>query len=99
MVMTVEFNPGHTSHTGHPPGQILDLYRGLDLRPYAIRINGRIVPTDFTELAASRSGEGETIFDFVLCRRLPLRLLSYSYRQRFYEWRLRRRGLLGVNSA
>ena len=23
MVMTVEFNPGHTSHTGHPPGQIL----------------------------------------------------------------------------
>jgi len=99
MVMTVEFNPGHTSHTGHPPGQILDLYRGLDLRPYAIRINGRIVPTDFTELAASRSGEGETIFDFVLCRRLPLRLLSYSYRQRFYELRLRRRGLLGVNSA
>ena len=92
MVMTVEFNPEHTSHTGHTPAQILDIYRRLGLRPYLIRIDGRIIPSSFDELAAARFGDGEAIFDFVLARRLPLRLLSYTYRQRFYEWRLRRRG-------
>ena len=98
MVMTVEFNPEHTSHTGHTPAQILDIYCGLDLRPYRIRLDGRFVPTSYGDLAASRSDDSQVIFDFALARRLSLRLLSYTYRQQFYEWRLRRRGRLSQSA-
>jgi FkbM family methyltransferase len=75
ITITVEFNPDHTSHTGHSPREILEMYRGLELTPYLIEPGGALVSTSFEELAGSGGGDGQTIFDFALRRRpLPFRL-------------------------
>jgi FkbM family methyltransferase len=89
MLTTVEFNPDHTSHTGHSPAQILDIYRGLGLRPYAITSTGLLKPTTYRHLASSGSGDGQVIFDFALSRRLPAHLLRLHYAERFRYYRYR----------
>jgi FkbM family methyltransferase len=82
MLTTVEFNPDHVSHTGHTPDQILDIYRRLEVSPYLIHPGGALMPTTYDELAASGTGDGQTIFDFALCARLPLRLRAASWGER-----------------
>jgi FkbM family methyltransferase len=79
MVATVEFNPDHTSHTGHDPRQILDHYRGLGLRPYRISSRGSLGATSFERLAASGSKEEQVIYDFALSPKRPLRLMLPYY--------------------
>jgi len=90
MVTTVEFNPNHTSHTGHAPAEILAIYQDLGLRPYRLEVGGRLYPTTFKDLARSGAGDGETIFDFALARRLPRRLWGsyWSGRLRHDRYRL-----------
>jgi FkbM family methyltransferase len=89
MLITVEFNPKHVSHTGHTPTQILDIYRGLGLRPYAITSTGVLKPTTYRRLASPDSGDGQVIFDFALSRRLPTHLLRLHYAERFAYYRYR----------
>jgi FkbM family methyltransferase len=90
MLATVEFNPKHTSHTGHSPAQILDIYRRLGLRPYAITSTGVLKPTTYRRIAASGSGDEQVIFDFALSRRPPTQLLRmhYAERLRYYRYRV-----------
>jgi FkbM family methyltransferase len=89
MLTTVEFNPDHTSHTGHSPQQILDIYRRLDLSPYRIEPGGVLRPTSFEALARSGTGDGQTIFDFALSGRLPLRLRGRYWANRLGQARYR----------
>jgi FkbM family methyltransferase len=79
MIATVEFNPDHTSHTGHTPRQILDLYRGLGLRPYLISSRGFLGATSYARLAASGSAEQQVIYDFALSPTRPFRLMLPYY--------------------
>jgi FkbM family methyltransferase len=89
MLTTVEFNPNHTSHTGHSPAQVLDIYRGIGLRPYSITSTGVLKPTTYRRLASSGSGGGKVIFDFALSRRPPAHLLRLHYAERFRYYRYR----------
>jgi FkbM family methyltransferase len=91
MLTTVEFNPDHTSHTGHAPAQILDIYQRLGLRPYLIHRAGALVPTTYDGLATAGTGDAQTIFDFALCARLPFRLRPAFWAERA---RLRRHRLV-----
>jgi FkbM family methyltransferase len=84
MLTTVEFNPDHTSHTGHSPHEILEIYQRLGLKPYRIDLDGALYPTSFKRLAEAGSGDSQTIFDFALARRLPRRLWG-----RYWSGRLR----------
>jgi FkbM family methyltransferase len=79
MIATVEFNPDHTSHTGHTPRQILDLYRGLGLRPFLISPHGLLGATTYERLAASGSSVEQVIYDFALSPTRPLRLVLPYY--------------------
>jgi FkbM family methyltransferase len=75
LLITVEFNPNFTGHTGFTPARILDLYRDLRLSPYLIAETGGLIPTAFERIAAQGEGGDETtLFDFALCRGEPLRL-------------------------
>jgi FkbM family methyltransferase len=74
MLITVEFNPDHTTQSGHAGMDVLAIYQDLGLRPYGIRPWGALNKTTFEALAQSGSGDGMTIFDFALARRLPARL-------------------------
>jgi FkbM family methyltransferase len=79
MLATVEFNPDHTSHTGHTPREILDLYRRLGLRPYRINPRGFLGATSYEGLASSGSAGEQVIFDFALSPTRPLRLMLRYY--------------------
>jgi FkbM family methyltransferase len=94
ILATVEFNPNHTSHTGHSPAQILDVYRGLGLRPYAITTTGLLKPITYRRLASSGAGGGQVIFDFALSGRPPIQLLRmyYAERLRYYRYRVVKAG-------
>jgi FkbM family methyltransferase len=86
MLITVEYFPRDTSHTGHTPRQILELYEGLGLRPYEIEaveqvqrgreLRGGLRPTSYERLAAARPPGEIATFDFALSRELPERLLA-----------------------
>lgn len=82
MITTVEFNPDHTSHTGHTPAQILDIYRGLGLKPYLVSRGGHLKTTSFDRLASAGPGDGSVIFDFALTRTRPTRLIAGRYSER-----------------
>jgi FkbM family methyltransferase len=90
VLITVEFNPDHTSHTGHTPRQILNVYRRLGLLPYRIEPDGALLQTSFDRLERSGTGDARTIFDFaVTARRLPLRLRRRSWVARIRHGRYR----------
>ncbi len=88
MVATVEFNPDHTSHTGHSPQQILDIYRGLGLQPFEVTRHGRLKPTKYERLAASGDRGEQVIYDFAVTPARPLRLVATHYIDTLLPWGL-----------
>lgn len=73
MLVSVEFHPWHESHLGDAPGEILDGYRGMGLRPYEIVRHG-IATTSWDEIAAPDLPEGHISFDFVMSQSDPQQL-------------------------
>jgi FkbM family methyltransferase len=82
MITTVEFNPDHMSHTGHTPAEILDIYRGLGLKPYLVSYGGHLKATSFDRLVQAGPGDGSVIFDFALTQTRPTRLIAGRYPER-----------------
>jgi FkbM family methyltransferase len=79
LIATVEFAPDHPSHTGHTPEEILDVYRGMGLRPYLVSVGGHLRPTRYERLAASGSADHFVAYDFALSLRRPKRPLAQYY--------------------
>jgi hypothetical protein len=76
-LVTVEFAPGETGHTGETPSEILSQYRSMGLTPYEIAPSGNGVrPTTYSRIANPVLPEGHNSFDFALSRDLPDRLLA-----------------------
>jgi FkbM family methyltransferase len=72
MLITVEFNPDFTGHTGFSPEGVLDVYRELGLSPFLISAEGVLEATTFEELATSGGSADESIlYNFALCRGTP----------------------------
>ena len=72
MLITVEFSPDFTGHTGFNPEEVLGVYRELGLSPYLISPNGAFERTSFEQLAARHGAGGDlSLFDFALCRGEP----------------------------
>ncbi len=92
LVATVEFAPDHNSHTGDTPGDILDAYRALELKPYLISVGGWLRPTSYPNLASSGSNERLVVYDFALSLQRPTRLVAGYYVfgivKRGFEWLL-----------
>ena len=67
MLISVEFHPGHDSHLGDTPGQILEHYRSMGLHPYLIAGDG-IRPVTWEEIADPYLPDGHIAVDFVMSR-------------------------------
>ena len=92
LVATVEFVPDHNSHTGDTPGDILDAYCALELKPYLISVGGWLRPTSYPKLASSGSDERLVVYDFALSPQRPTRVVVGYYVfgtvKRGFEWLL-----------
>jgi FkbM family methyltransferase len=78
LIATVEFAPDHTSHTGHTPHEVLDLYREMGLKPYLVAPRGHLRPAAYEDIESAGADDRLVVFDFALSRRAPIRqLLSY----------------------
>jgi FkbM family methyltransferase len=87
LLITVEFNPNFTGHTGFSPEEILQVYRELGLSPFTIAEGGDLVPTTFERLASSGEGRDDSVLlDFALCRGDPQRL-----RREAIKWKATRK--------
>ena len=75
LIATVEFVPGHDSHTGDTASEILATYEELGLRPYLVSGLGHLRPTSYSKLETTGSDERLVVYDFALSPRRPLRLL------------------------
>jgi FkbM family methyltransferase len=76
MLVTVEFHPWETTHTGDKPAEVLRVYRELGLTPYAITPPGDgVMQTTFDRIADPDLEEGHNCFDFAMSRRMPEGLL------------------------
>jgi FkbM family methyltransferase len=74
MLISVEFNPGFTGHTGYGPAQIVDLYRGLGLTPWEIKRTGRLKKMRFSQIPEPQSADDVPVaIDFALCAGTPPR--------------------------
>jgi FkbM family methyltransferase len=79
LIATVEFTPDRPTHTGHTALEILDVYRGMELKPSLISVGGYLRPTSYERLAASGSDERAATYDFAVSRRRHSRLLIQYY--------------------
>jgi FkbM family methyltransferase len=79
LIATVEFTPGLVTHTGHTSQQILDVYRGMGLKPYLASVGGYMRPTTYERLVSSGSDEGVITYDFAMTRRHRGSILARYY--------------------
>jgi FkbM family methyltransferase len=72
MLITVEYLPGHASHTGESPSEILNQYEAMGLSPFWISYpKPGLRPTGYEQIADARLPEGSVSFDFAMSRTTP----------------------------